>query len=145
MSETKWKKWGKARYEDNKEKKNEYQKAYSQKKRDEHRKLHPKINKTDDPNYRKKQLAHFNTVHPLYAVWCGMKQRCYNPQATGYARYGGRGIKVCDRWKDDYEMFEADMSGRPIGTSLDRINNDGDYEPSNVKWSTPKEQANNRR
>lgn len=74
-----------------------------------------------------------------------MIQRCYNPNNPKYPRYGGRGITVCDRWMGDNGLsnFIEDMGQPPAGLSLDRIDNDGNYEPTNCKWSTSSEQSNN--
>lgn len=69
-----------------------------------------------------------------------MRQRCLNPRGDKWKWYGGRGISVCERW-NDFSNFLEDMGERPIGKTLDRKNSDGNYEPTNCKWSTPKEQA----
>ena len=77
--------------------------------------------------------------HPLYGTWKAMHERCRK-----HLNYAGRGITVCERWAS-FAVFLADIGERPPGTSLDRIDNDGDYEPGNVRWATPVEQAANRR
>lgn len=84
---------------------------------------------------------------PEYVVWQGMRRRCDEPSHRDYALYGGRGVRVCDRWRSHFDLFLADMGRRPSGThSLDRYPNaDGDYEPGNVRWATPVEQAESRR
>src|SRR5206468_1663320 len=82
---------------------------------------------------------------PTYRSWYAMKARCTNSNHTSYHHYGGRGITVCERWLNSFEAFLTDMGDRPEGTSLDRIDVNGNYEPSNCKWSTPSEQANNKR
>lgn len=83
--------------------------------------------------------------HPLFNIWKAMIQRCENPNHTWYARYGGRGIKICPRWRSDFEAFAADMGSRPsLAHTIDRIDGDKDYEPGNVRWAIPTEQQRNR-
>jgi hypothetical protein len=96
------------------------------------------------------KLALHRTKHgmsdtPEYMCWEAMKERCYKPKTKRYKNYGGRGIKVCDRWASSFENFLADMGRRPTPKhSIDRINNDGNYEPSNCRWADNKTQQRNR-
>ena len=82
----------------------------------------------------------------IYRVWTGMKSRCYYEKDENYINYGARGIKVCERWKNSFINFYEDMGDKPfLNAQLDRIDNDGDYEPSNCRWVTPSENCLNRR
>jgi hypothetical protein len=104
--------------------------------------------KTEDLRERHKTHGHAGDgrMSPTYKSYRKMVERCTLKTADNYAYYGGRGIKVCERWLDSFENFLADMGERPDGKTLDRYpNGDGNYEPGNCRWATKSEQAFNRR
>ncbi|PZQ95145.1 MAG: hypothetical protein DI533_20050 [Cereibacter sphaeroides] len=97
----------------------------------------------------KHALARRGAVHPLYSTWENMRRRCNDPAATSFKYYGARGIKACKAWNESFETFLADIlrsiGERPEGKTLDRPDNDGNYEPGNVRWATRTEQNINKR
>lgn len=82
---------------------------------------------------------------PTYKTWSGMRQRCYHPKTNGYHNYGGRGITVCDQWRNSFEQFVKDMGIRPHGMVIDRIDVNGNYEPGNCRWIKASISSRNRR
>lgn len=95
-----------------------------------------------------------NSSHPLYLIYHDIKSRCTNPSHQKYSDYGGRGIRICEEWRKDFWSFVRDVGPRPDDSKtaggraywqLDRIDNEGHYEPGNVRWASPSEQVRNRR
>lgn len=100
--------------------------------------------------YMRDRCIETSTTHGLsysteFDIWNMMIQRCHNPRNQAFHNYGGRGISVCQDWRDSFEAFYSHVGPRPKGHSIDRIDNDGNYEPGNVRWATRSQQSQNRR
>ena len=93
----------------------------------------------------KENAKHAMSGNYTYSSWKAMKSRCYDKNDKDYPRWGGRGVTVCEAWRDSFVEFYKDMGERPQGHSIDRIDNDGNYEPGNCRWAIPKTQSNNTR
>lgn len=115
-----------------------------------------RVKKHGDPHHVTKKTPPSRRTHgeswkegkatPEYNAWASMKSRCYNSTAQNFMDYGGRGIKVCEKWRDSFEAFISDMGKRPSKRhSLDRVDYNGNYEPGNCRWATSHQQCNNKR
>jgi hypothetical protein len=102
------------------------------------------LRKTSSDHCKKKFTTHGLSSERTFIVWMGMKNRCGNKSNPNYHRYGGRGIKVCDRWLERFENFIEDMGIKPMNRSLDRIDNNKGYSKENCRWATIEQQAHNK-
>lgn len=101
-------------------------------------------NKLHSELMKKRNTTHGLSQNPMYQRWLGMKQRCYDVNTINYQNYGGRGIKICNEWRNDFKKFYEYMGDAPgKDYQIDRIDNNGNYEPGNVKWSSRSENATN--
>jgi hypothetical protein len=107
-------------------------------------KVYPQKFGEENPFYKHGHAKKYGKTSKMYWTWCSMRKRCYNAKTPSYRNYGARGITVCERWMT-FANFLADMGDKPEGLSLERIDNDGNYEPGNCKWATPAEQNRNNR